>query len=112
MTTSESQSNYRTEERRDGDDYGRRSSAQEYEARRERGIFISTEARPGFVTTEFWFTLIGVIALGILAYASDVLGVRWSMAFATAVLVAYVVSRGLAKAGSSDIRKTGSRDDR
>jgi len=112
MTTSESQSNYRTEERRDGDDYGRQSNRQEYGAHRERGIFIGTEARPGFVTTEFWITLIGVIASGILAYASDALGVRWGMGFATAVLVAYVESRGLARAGSSDILKTGSRDDR
>jgi hypothetical protein len=111
MTTSETQHNVQTEERRDLD-YGRRSNWQQDYGRRERGIFISTEARPGFVTTEFWFTLIGVIALGILAYASDALGVRWGMGFATAVLVAYVVSRGLAKAGSSDILKTGSRNDR
>jgi len=109
MTTSETERNYQTGERPDGD---RRPGWQDNGSRRQRGIFISTEARPGFVTTEFWFTLIGVIALGILAYASDALGVRWGMGFATAVLVAYVVSRGLAKAGSSDILKSGSRGDR
>jgi hypothetical protein len=70
--------------------------------RNGRGIFISTEARPGFITSEFWMTLLGVIALAILAYASDALGVRWGMGMAVAILVAYVVSRGIAKAGSSD----------
>ena len=71
--------------------------------RRERGIFISTEARPGFITSEFWLTLLGVTALGILAFASDALGVRYGLGFAAAVLVAYVVSRGIAKAGSGEV---------
>jgi hypothetical protein len=77
--------------------------------RQGRGIFISTEARPGFITSEFWFTVLGVIALGILAYASDALGVRWGMGMAVAILIAYVVSRGIAKAGSSDIIGTSDR---
>jgi hypothetical protein len=82
-----------------------------YRSRREgRGIFISTEARPGFVTSEFWFTVLGVTALGIMAYASDALGVRWGMGMAVAVLVGYVVSRGIAKAGSSDIIRTQDRN--
>ena len=75
-----------------------------------RGFFISTEARPAFVTSEFWLTVIGVIALGILAYSSDALGVRWGMGFATAVLVAFVVSRGIAKAGSSEVVKRSTDD--
>jgi hypothetical protein len=75
--------------------------------RRERGIFISTEARPGFITSEFWLTLIGVIALGILAYTSDALGVRWGMGFATAVLLSYILSRGISKAGSSEVFRAG-----
>ena len=78
--------------------------------RQGRGIFISTEARPGFITREFWFTLLGVIALVILAYASDALGVRFGMGMATALLIGYVVSRGIAKAGSSDIISTPRRD--
>ena len=71
--------------------------------RRERGIFISTEARPGFVTTEFWLTILGVAGLIILAFAVDEVGDRWGLGFATAVLVAYVLSRGIAKAGSSEV---------
>jgi hypothetical protein len=84
-------SGYRTEDR------SRRPPSQ------GRGFFISTEARPAFVTSEFWLTIIGAVALGILAYASDALGVRWGMGFATAVLVAFVLSRGIAKAGSSEV---------
>jgi len=82
--------------------YGRRPAS----SRQGRGIFISTEARPGFITSEFWLTILGVVALGVLAYASDALGVRWGMGMAVAILVAYVVSRGIAKAGSSDIMRT------
>jgi hypothetical protein len=81
-----------------------------YRSQREgRGIFISTEARPGFITSEFWLTIIGAAALGILAYASDALGVRWGMGMAVAILVAYIVSRGIAKAGSSDVIGTSDR---
>jgi hypothetical protein len=77
--------------------------------RRERGFFISTEARHGFMTTEFWLTLIGVAALVILAFAVDEIGDRFGIVCATAVLVAYVLSRGIAKAGSSEQRRR--RDD-
>lgn len=98
MASTGTETNYQAERtaRRSGDGYDRG-------LRQRRGIFISTEARPGFITSEFWFTVIGVAALGILAFASDALGVRWGMGMATAVLLAYVVSRGIAKAGSSDI---------
>jgi hypothetical protein len=68
-----------------------------------RGIFIDTEARRGFTTTEFWLTIVAVIALVIMAYNSDMLGVRWGMGMATAVLLGYILSRGLAKAGSDEV---------
>jgi hypothetical protein len=105
MTTQETTGYSQTQERRD-DDYGRRPGWQSYGPRRERGFFISTEARPGFITSEFWFTLLGVIAFGILAYASDALGVRWGLGFAAAILLGYIVSRGIAKAGSSEVKRT------
>jgi hypothetical protein len=95
MTAATSEANYRLDDGRDG-----------ARSRQDRGFFISTEARPAFVTSEFWLTIIGAVALGILAYASDALGVRWGMGFATAVLVAFVLSRGIAKAGSSEVKRT------
>jgi len=70
-----------------------------------RGIFIDTEARRGFTTTEFWLTILGVAALVILAYNSDLLGVRWGMGMATAVLLGYILSRGIAKAGSDEMQR-------
>lgn len=73
-----------------------------------RGIFIDTEARRGLTTTEFWLTVLGVAALVILAYNSDLLGVRFGVAMATAVLLGYVLSRGFAKAGSGAVKR---RDD-
>jgi hypothetical protein len=85
--------------------YGDRRTYSDRPRRRERGIFISTEARPGFITTEFWLTLLGVAALIILAFAVDEVGDRFGVGCATAVLVAYVLSRGIAKAGSSEVVK-------
>ena len=70
-----------------------------------RGIFIDTEARRGVTTTEFWLTIIGVVALVIMAYNSDQLGVRYGMAMATAVLLGYILSRGFAKAGSDEVER-------
>jgi hypothetical protein len=67
-----------------------------------RGIFIDTEARRGFTTTEFWLTLVGVVALVIMAYNSDLLGVRYGMGMATVILFGYILSRGIAKAGSDE----------
>jgi hypothetical protein len=97
-------------EERYGSERGR-GDAGGRDPRRERGFFISTEARPGFITSEFWLTLLGVAALVILAFAVDELGDRFGIACATAVLIAYIVSRGIAKAGSSQDKRVRSRDD-
>ena len=43
------------------------------------------------------------VALVIMAYNSDLLGVRWGVGMATAVLLGYIVSRGIAKAGSDEV---------
>jgi hypothetical protein len=84
-------------------DYAGRGMAGSGRSRDGRGIFISTESRSGLITSEFWLTILGAAALGILAYASDALGVSWGMGMAVAILVAYIVSRGIAKAGSSEV---------
>src|SRR6476620_1876928 len=74
--------------------------------RQGRGIFISTEARPGFITSEFWLTILGVATMIILAYSSDALGVRWGLGMATVILLGYILSRGIAKAGSNEVVRT------
>ena len=93
-------------QRRYGDQQRRRSGPPPG----RRGIFIDTEARRGFTTTEFWLTIVGVIALVIMAYNSDQLGVRYGMAMATAVLLGYILSRGFAKAGSDEVQRRDSDD--
>jgi hypothetical protein len=92
---------------RPDDRYGDRERRADWDrrARGERGIFISTEARHGFFTTEFWLTVIGVTALIVLAFAVDELGDRFGVGCATAVLVAYILSRGIAKAGSNETKR-------
>jgi hypothetical protein len=87
-------------------DYAGRGLAGNGRTRQPRGIFISTEARPGFITSEFWLTILGVTAMVILAYASDALGVRWGLGMATAILLGYILSRGIAKAGSNEVIRT------
>jgi len=99
---------YRDDDRQHWGREDDRRTRSDYQRRQERGIFISTEARHGFLTTEFWLTIVGVVGLVILAYNSALLGVRWGMGMATAILLGYVLSRGFAKAGSSE---TGRRDD-
>lgn len=61
-----------------------------------------TEARPGIMTTEFWLTIVVAGVVVIAAYIDDGIADRWGWILATAVVVAYVVSRGIAKAGSKE----------
>lgn len=69
-----------------------------------RATLISrTEARRSFQTTELWLTLAMVAALLIAGYADeDGLRIDWAWALSSGVLAFYLLSRGIAKAGSSD----------
>ena len=62
----------------------------------------TTEARPGIMTTEFWLALAMAAAVIIAGYVSDALAVDTAWALGAGVIAAYVVSRGLAKAGSRE----------
>jgi hypothetical protein len=68
----------------------------------EDGFMFSTEARPGIITSEFLLTLVTSVVVVIAAYISDTVPQRWGWAFFTAIIVAYIVSRGIAKAGSRE----------
>ena len=69
----------------------------------------TTETRPFFLTSEFLATLLAVIALAITAGVMDIVNARLTWILTAALVVGYVVSRGLAKAGtrssSSDPRE-------
>jgi hypothetical protein len=62
----------------------------------------STEARPGFLTSEMWMTWIAAIVFVVAAYVSDTFDNDLGWILAGAVFVAYILSRGFAKAGSRE----------
>jgi hypothetical protein len=62
----------------------------------------STEARPGIMTTELWLTIFSAAAVVIFAYASDTFTTDTGWALFAGIIAAYSLSRGLAKAGSSE----------
>ena len=58
------------------------------------------ETRWALVTTEFWAMLIGIAVLLIAAAASDSFDDNRAWTLVTIIIAAYVVSRGIAKAGT------------
>lgn len=60
------------------------------------------ETKVFFHTSEFWLAILGVAAALIAAYTidDDSISREDGWRFATALLVAYIISRGLAKAGT------------
>ena len=69
-----------------------------------RGMLFSgeTEARPGIMTTEFWLTLLAAATVVIAGYVSDVFDEDLAWALFAGIVAAYVLSRGIAKAGSKE----------
>jgi hypothetical protein len=73
-------------------------------AERHRARFLTaTETRRSFMTSEFWLTLAMAVTLVVVGYANDDgLGATLAWALAAGVVGLYILSRGIAKAGSSD----------
>ena len=65
------------------------------------------ETKPAILTTEFWFAVGGIAALVIIYLVEDdpSLDLFRTALLATLIGVAYIVSRGLAKAGSRTTRQ-------
>jgi hypothetical protein len=61
-----------------------------------------TEARPGFMTTEFWLSLIAAVTIVIAGYVSDTFDNDLAWALGAGLIAAYALSRGLAKSGSRE----------
>ncbi len=85
-------------------DTGSRSS--ETRTRSTRSVRDLRETKPSFMTTEFWAMIIGVVAVVVIYNAaSDTSFNLWrAMALGSAIAIGYMISRGLAKAGSHDDR--------
>lgn len=60
----------------------------------------STETKPFFLTSEFVFSLLSAILIAITAASSHAFGAWRAWILITAIVVAYTISRGLAKAGT------------
>jgi hypothetical protein len=62
------------------------------------------ETKPSFMTTEFWAMVAGIVALVVVYNVSDEpsLDLWRTCLLATVIASAYMVSRGIAKAGSHD----------
>ena len=62
----------------------------------------STETRRSFVTTEFWAMLAAVAAIIIAGYTDEAFNVDHAWTLVAAVVTGYLLSRGIAKAGSPE----------
>jgi hypothetical protein len=73
------------------------------DATRQRMSFWGeTEARPGVMTSELWLALASAATVVIASYISGAFPIRLGWALFAGILAAYLLSRGIAKAGSSE----------
>jgi hypothetical protein len=62
-----------------------------------------TETKAGYMTTEFFRAVVAIVAILIATYVDDAdLGANEGWKYAAWVAVAYIISRGLAKAGTRE----------
>jgi hypothetical protein len=85
------------------DDRGQRAVPQDTRGGR-RGMLFSgeTEARPGIMTSEMWLTVLAAAVVVIAGYVSDTFDNDVAWALFAGIVAAYVLSRGIAKAGSKE----------
>ncbi len=78
--------------------YGNSDTYDDPQIEREREH--TTETRRSFATTEFWTMLVAAAAIMFSAYTQDGFGIDHGWTLVAAVVVGYMLSRGIAKAGS------------
>jgi hypothetical protein len=84
-----------TDVRRTASNSGRRT-------RQHMFVAGETEARPGIVTSELWLALVSAATVVIASYVSGALPIRLGWALFAGIVAAYLLSRGIAKAGSHE----------
>ena len=72
-----------------------------------RSFWSETESRPAVMTSELWLTLVSAATVVIASYISGAFPIRLGWALFAGIVAAYVLSRGLAKASSSEGLPTG-----
>ena len=60
-----------------------------------------TETKPSFLTTEFYAMIAGIVGVLIAAQQADNLDAPLAWTLAAAIAIGYMLSRGIAKAGSA-----------
>ena len=81
----------------------RRTATTSRGATRQRMSFWGeTEARPGIMTSEFWLAVLSAATVVIASYISGAFPIRLGWALFAGIVAAYLLSRGIAKAGSSE----------
>jgi hypothetical protein len=72
------------------------------DATTQRSFWGETEARPGIMTSELWLTLASAATVVIASYISGAFPIRLGWALFGGIIAAYLLSRGIAKAGSPE----------
>ena len=67
---------------------------------RDSSVVRRPETKAFLLTSEFWVAVVGAAAVLFAAYSLDDLAETTGWRFATWIAIAYIVSRGIAKAGS------------
>jgi hypothetical protein len=60
-----------------------------------------TETKPSFLTTEFYAMIAGIVGVLVAAQQADNLDAPLAWTLAAAIAIGYILSRGIAKAGSA-----------
>jgi hypothetical protein len=81
----------------------RRAASTSGRGNRQRMFFAGeTEARPGIMTSELWLALASAATVVIASYISGAFPIRLGWALFAGIVAAYLLSRGIAKAGSPE----------
>lgn len=81
--------------------YGDAGEGRNVDYGRRRRTF--TETKVGYMTTEFFLAVVAILGILIATYVDDAdLGANEGWKYASWVAVAYIISRGLAKAGTRE----------
>lgn len=70
---------------------------------KSEGGVVPIETKEFFRASEFWVLVLSVIAIAITAAADEAFDAPGAMRWITIVVAAYILSRGIAKAGSSHL---------